>query len=115
MIPSPANSLRTSAASIGMRAIPPDRPSVLPPAIVLFLVMIAHAILETARDALFLTKLGPDRLGWAYVAIAAVALVAVMVVRSFRGVREARAMLLAFLLLATAGTAVLAFALSQSP
>lgn len=84
-------------------------------ATVLFLVMVAHSILETARDALLLTKLGPDRLGWAYVAIAVVALVAVLIVRRFRGVREARGMLLVFLVLAAAGTLVLAFALTQSP
>jgi AAA family ATP:ADP antiporter len=115
VIPSPANSLRMSAASTSMRAIPREPPSVLAPAIVLFLVMVAHSILETARDALFLTRLGPDRLGWAYVGIAAISLVAVMLVRRFRGVREARAMLLVFLVLATAGTTILAFALTQSP
>lgn len=115
MIPSPSNSLRMSAASERMRALPPERPSVVPPAIVLFLVMVAHSILETARDALFLTKLGPDRLGWAYVAIAGISLAAFMIARRFRGVREARAMLLVFLMLATAGTTVLAFALTQSP
>ncbi len=115
MIPSPSSSLRMSAASTSMRAAPREPPSVVAPATVLFLVMVAHSILETARDALFLTRLGPDRLGWAYVAIAGIALAAVMLVRRFRGVREARAMLLAFLVIATAGTTVLAFALSQSP
>lgn len=115
MIPSPASSMRLSATAEAMRAAPPDPPSVLPPAFVLFLVMVAHSILETARDALFLTRLGPDRLGWAYVAIAVIALAAVMIVRRFRGVREARGMLLVFLMFATAGTTVLAFALTQSP
>jgi AAA family ATP:ADP antiporter len=118
VIPSPSNSLRMSAASLSMRAMPAhpkaQKPDVLAPAIVLFLVMVAHSILETARDALFLTRLGPDRLGWAYVAIAVIALGAVMVVRRFRGVREARGMLLVFLMIATAGTTILAFALTRS-
>ncbi|MFN0245850.1 MAG: hypothetical protein ACKV2T_03010 [Kofleriaceae bacterium] len=102
------------SAATSMHAMPAPRPDVLAPAIVLFIVMVAHAILETARDALFLTRLGPDRLGWAYVAIAAIALGAVMIVRRFRGVREARSMLLVFLMIATVGTTVLAFALTRS-
>lgn len=91
------------------------RPGIFAPAIVLFLVMVAHSILETARDVLFLTRLGSDRLAWAYVAIAAIALGAVLLVRRFRGVREARGMLRAFLILATGGTTILAFALSETP
>ena len=37
--------------------------------------MAAHAILETARDALFLATLSPGMLPWAYLAMAALALV----------------------------------------
>ena len=88
--------------------------SVLAPATVLFLVMVAHAILETARDALFLTRLGPDRLGYAYVAIAGLALLAFVAVRRWARIREARTLLLVFLLFAVAGTTVLAFALTRS-
>ena len=81
---------------------------------VLFLIMVAHALLETARDALFLTKLGPDRLAWAYVAIAAAALAAFVAVRRWNTAHDARWMLLAFLIFATVGTSVLAVALRQS-
>lgn len=85
------------------------------PAIVLFLIMVAHAILETARDALFLTQLGPDRLGWAYVAIAATALTAVAAVRRWNRNHDPYRMLVLFLLAAVAGTGVLAAVMVQSP
>ena len=39
-----------------------------------FLVLVAHAILETARDTLFLTHLPASRLPWVYLTLAAVAL-----------------------------------------
>jgi AAA family ATP:ADP antiporter len=80
----------------------------LRPAIVLFCVMTAHALLETARDALFLAHLGPERLAWAYLAIAAVALLAVTAVRRWGGVRDPRKMLISFLVAAVIGTTVLA-------
>jgi len=86
---------------------------VLAPAIVLFAIMVAHALLETARDALFLTRLGPGRLAWAYLAIAAVALVAVAAVRTWTGARDPRRLLVAFLAIAAAGTAALAVAITQ--
>lgn len=38
--------------------------------------MLAHAMLETARDALFLSKVSADRLPWAYLAIALLAVAA---------------------------------------
>jgi hypothetical protein len=41
------------------------RREVLAPAGVLFAIMTAHALLETARDALFLARLGAERLAWA--------------------------------------------------
>ena len=47
----------------------------------LLLVMAGHAILETARDALFLAALPPGRLPWAYLAMAALTLVAAAVNR----------------------------------
>jgi ATP/ADP translocase len=78
------------------------------PALVLFAVMTAHALLETARDALFLARLGPQHLAWAYLAIAGVALVAVTAVRKLLGLRDPRRVLVAFLAGTTFGTAVLA-------
>ena len=42
----------------------------------LFLVLAAHAILETARDSLFLAHLPVSRLPWVYLALAALALFA---------------------------------------
>lgn len=92
----------------------PAKPRVLAPATVLFLMMVAHAILETARDALFLTRLGPDKLGWAYVGIAAVSLAAFMGFRKWGVSRGARAMLVTFLICAFIGTTILAFALSAT-
>jgi len=85
------------------------------PSLLLFAIMLAHALLETARDALFLAKLGADRLAWAYLAIAAAALLAVTAVRRWAGVVDPRRVLIAFLVLAAAGTAVLAAAISIAP
>ncbi len=91
------------------------RPSVLGRAAVLFGIMVAHTMLETARDALFLVRLGPERLVWAYLAIAGTALVAVAAVRRWGGARDPRRMLIGFLVLATTGTAALAIALALAP
>ena len=41
--------------------------------LVLFGILAAHTILETARDALFLARLPPSQLPWMYLAIAAIA------------------------------------------
>jgi ATP:ADP antiporter, AAA family len=91
------------------------RRSVHTPALLLFGIMLAHAMLETARDALFLAHLGPDQLAWAYLAIAGTALAAVTAVRRSRFASEPRTMLLAFLVVAAAGTTVLAFAIDIAP
>jgi ATP/ADP translocase len=40
----------------------------------LFGFMVGHGVLETARDALFLSRLPPERLPWVYIAMAAVGL-----------------------------------------
>lgn len=90
------------------------RRSVLAPATVLFTILVAHALLETARDALFLARLGPDRLAWAYVAMASAALLAVAAVRRWSGGRDPRRMLLAFLALAITGTSVLAVVIATA-
>jgi ATP/ADP translocase len=85
----------------------------LAPAVVLFAILLAHAILETARDALFLTRLGPQHLASAYLAMAGCAAAAVLGMRGL-GVRDPRAVLTRFLVVATAGTAVLAVAVTRS-
>jgi AAA family ATP:ADP antiporter len=50
----------------------------------LLVAMTAHAVLETARDALFLTRLSPTRLPWAYLAIALLTLAAAEIPRRVR-------------------------------
>ncbi len=86
----------------------------LAPAAVLFAILIAHSVLETARDALFLAELGPQRLASAYIAMAGCALLAVGAVRHWGRLRDARRVLIAFLVLATAGTAALAALITRS-
>ncbi|HEY5945805.1 MAG TPA: hypothetical protein VIV40_09950 [Kofleriaceae bacterium] len=93
----------------------PPRRTVLAPAVLLFGIMVAHALLETARDALFLARLGPQHLASAYLAIAVVAMLAVSAVRRWGGVRDPRRTLLTFLALAVIGTAVLAAAIPIAP
>jgi AAA family ATP:ADP antiporter len=87
----------------------------LAPAAVLFTVMVAHALLETARDALLITHLGLHGLALAYIAIAVIALVAVTAVRRWGGVRDPRRMLLLFLITATTGTTALAATIAAIP
>ncbi len=91
------------------------QPTPWAPAIVLFLIMTAHALLETARDALFLTRLGADMLGWAYVAIAATALLAVAAGRRWNSSHDAYRTLLLFLVFAVVGTTVMAVVMNRSP
>lgn len=81
----------------------------------LFSILVAHALLETARDALFLTHLGPDKLAWAYLAIAVTAMITVAIVRKLAGVRDPRRILMVFLALALVGTTVLAMTISRAP
>ena len=81
--------------------------NVLAPAAVLFGIMTAHTVLETARDALLLAKLGPQVLAWAYLAIAAAALVAVTAFRRWGKLRDPRRMLIGFLVVAACGTATI--------
>jgi AAA family ATP:ADP antiporter len=88
---------------------------VLAPAGVLCAIMIAHTILETARDALFLARLGPQHLAWAYLAIAATAFVAVVSFRRWGRLRDPRGLLIAFLMFAVAGTCVLATTITLDP
>ncbi len=92
-----------------------DRRPVLAAATILFGIMLAHALLETARDALFLARLGPQRLAWAYLAMAGCATLAVRIVRRWGAMREPRRMLIAFLVFASAGTGVLATTVMLAP
>jgi ATP:ADP antiporter, AAA family len=79
-------------------------------------VMTAHALLETARDALFLSRLPARDLPWAYIAIAVLSLGVAAASRMVRGVLPRRATLTVSLLVGgavTAGFHVLAD--TQSP
>ena len=87
---------------------------VIAPAAVLCAIMIAHTILETARDALFLSRLGPDDLAWVYLAMAALALLVFAALRRWAGVRDPRRLLLAFLVIAAVGTGVFAATITVS-
>ncbi len=91
-----------------------DRGSAFAPAFLLFFIMMSHALLETARDALFLARLGADQLAWAYVAIAVVALLAMAILRR-ASIHDPRRLLLACLTVAVVGTTVLAATLSLAP
>lgn len=89
--------------------------STLASMLVLFAIMLAHALLETARDALFIAKLGADRLALAYIAIAVVALAAMTIVRRCSGTRDPRRLLVGFLTFAAVGTSILAATLAFEP
>lgn len=91
------------------------RRAALAPAAVLFAILFAHALLETARDALFLARLGPDKLAWAYLAMAGTAMATVGAVRKLAGVRDPRRMLLVFLAAALVGTIILAATIAFAP
>ncbi|MBV8757088.1 MAG: hypothetical protein JO257_07435 [Deltaproteobacteria bacterium] len=91
------------------------QPHVLAAAAVLFVVLVAHALLETARDALFLARLGPHLLAAAYLVMAVAALLAVAAARRWGRIRQPRRLLIGFLLLATAGTSVLAATITLAP
>jgi len=91
------------------------RPEVLSATAVLFAILVAHGLLETARDALFLARLGPHLLAAAYLVMAGAALFAVFAVRRWGRVRHPRTMLVGFLALATVGTAVLAVTITRAP
>ena len=53
----------------------PSSRRAIPFAVLLFLLVAAHGLLETARDGLFLTEQPVDRLPWLYLAVAAGVLV----------------------------------------
>jgi AAA family ATP:ADP antiporter len=94
---------------------PAISPSILASGAVLFAVMAAHGLLETARDAIFLASLGPDRLASAYLAIAAAALGAMRLARRWRAARHPRRLLIGFLAFAALGTGAIAATLGRAP
>lgn len=78
-------------------------------ATVLLLVMLAHAILETSRDALFLANIPARRLPWVYLAIAALALPGARIFGRHHGARSVHLGLIAAQVAAAAGTAAFMF------
>ncbi|HEY4239894.1 MAG TPA: hypothetical protein VGM88_08765 [Kofleriaceae bacterium] len=85
------------------------------PALVLFAIMVAHSMLETARDALLLAKMGPGTLAWVYLGMAALAMGVFMALGRVARTFDPRRMLLGFLGSATLGTAALAIVLPRAP
>lgn len=75
----------------------------------LFAAMAAHAVLETARDTLFLTGLPAERLPWAYLAMAVATFAVAGASHSFDRERDQRRVLVGTLAAASAGTATLAW------
>jgi hypothetical protein len=90
------------------------RRATLAPAFVLFSILVAHTLLETARDALYLARLGPDRLAIVYLVMAALALATFAAFRRWVHLRDPRRVMLAFLALATVGSAGFAAAVTGS-
>src|SRR5262245_62001095 len=77
-----------------------------------FLVLVAHALLETARDALFLSNISSSRLPWMYLGLAFLCLsVSEIAVRSGKRL-DARRLLIASQVIATAGTLAVAVLVS---
>jgi len=68
------NRLTLQALALIARVRPDERRDVLGAFLTLLGFMTGHALLETARDALFLASLPARRLPWAYLAIAVIAL-----------------------------------------
>lgn len=71
----------------------------------LMVIIAAHAVLETARDALFLAALPAERLPWAYLGIATLAFVTVRLGGPLARVGSPRHVLAGMLVVGAAGTA----------
>jgi ATP:ADP antiporter, AAA family len=71
----------------------------------LMTIVAAHAVLETARDALFLADLPAKRLPWAYLGIATLAFVTVRLSAPLAALGPPRRVLAGMLLVGAAGTA----------
>lgn len=77
-------------------------------------IMASHSLLETARDALFLSRLPASRLAWVYLAVAAVSLALFALQARAGRVRAGRAALVAWLLGASAVDTAFWFAIHRS-
>ena len=75
---------------------------------VLFAITAAHAMVETARDTLFLRGLPPERLPWAYLGIAAGVLLSMQALERVPGARSRLRALQTLLALGIAGHLVFA-------
>lgn len=84
------------------------RGTVTAPALVLFAFLTGHAILETARDALFLARLGAHRLAFAYLAMAGLAVLTVAIARGRRARPAPHLHLARVLAVGSIGTAAIA-------
>jgi ATP/ADP translocase len=88
---------------LGIR--PEDRRDTAVAFLTLLGIMTAHALLETARDSLFLSKLPARDLPWAYIAIALLSLVTATASRKLQGLVSRRVALSLSLLIGGAVTA----------
>lgn len=91
------------ARLLGIR--PEDRRDATVAFLTLLGVMTAHAILETSRDALFLSRMPARDLPWAYILIAALSLVVAEASRRVRALLPGRLTLCLALLVGALGTA----------
>jgi AAA family ATP:ADP antiporter len=89
------------------RAQPEERRQIAAAAGTIALVLIAHAVLETARDALFLSNVPPTRLPWLYLALAGL-VIASRPLLTLGGASPSRGSLVAIQCAAAAGTAAFA-------
>ncbi|MFK7985219.1 MAG: hypothetical protein AB8I08_04235 [Sandaracinaceae bacterium] len=85
---------------------PENRRRALMAATALFAVLAAHTVLEVARDALFLARLPPEQLPFAYIAIAGAAWVAAQVDRRLLKRFDERRVSMLTLFVSAAGTGV---------
>jgi MFS family permease len=87
---------------------PDERRDVALAVATLFVFMIAHGVLETARDALFLARLPPERLPWVYVAMASTGVALAWLSSRRRGSASGGRRLSSILLVSALVTAALA-------
>ncbi len=82
--------------TLGFDIRPGDREILLPAFMLLATITAGHAILETARDIPFLTRLSPRVLPWAYIGIAVLSLGIALLTRAPRrsGGRRRRLMIM---------------------
>lgn len=83
--------------------------------LLLFVMMAGHALLETARDTLFLTTLPGSQLPWVYFAVAMVSIIVIALQNRARGWLRKKSALTSTLLLVSAVNLVFFFAPQQGP